>query len=192
MTRFSSAQSSIFTWSEIDLEAVTIQNPSFTSPIVPTGTKLLTLSNLISTQPLPNWTFLTDSSQIMIGKGSTIYNMSDAASNQYLIGSYNITEDNRLSQSIYIITPGLYKIIYYTNGRLAFQALMTVQLYINNITSIRKIVSSPNSANWRKETVILYIPSPGIYTLIIRLMGHNQQITSITNISMCRFERRVL
>ena len=176
-----------FTWKETNLENVTILNPSFDSPINPTNNRTMTLSNLLSTQPIPNWTFQTESVSMMIGRGATIYNMSDAASNQYLIASYNITEDNVLSQSVNIATPGLYKIIYYINGRLAFQGV-TITLYLSNISQIKKISSIPDSAQWTRETSIINVPSAGTYTLNIRIKGGNQQMSSLNRLSMNRFE----
>lgn len=190
MPRFSSVQYPTFTWNikDVEKESVIILNPSFSNPVNPTNNRTLVLSNLLSTQPVPDWTFLTESSSFMIGRGSTIYNMSDATSLQYLIASYAITEDVYLTQQVSIPISGLYKIKYITNGRLAFQNV-TITAFLTGCPPPQKTVGLPNSAQWVQETYVVNVPSPGTYTLNIRFAGINQQISSITNISMNRFER---
>jgi hypothetical protein len=175
MTRFSSSQSSTFSWKENINEQVVIQNASFSDPVNTRTNSVLYLSNLLTTQPIPHWTFLTESSSMMIGRGSTVYNMNDPTSNQYLIGSYGVYENNILTQSITIPTAGLYKISYQVNSRLAFQTLF-VTIYISTITSIKKTVSRPNAAQWVTETIIVYIPSPGVYTLNLQLKGKSTNV----------------
>lgn len=179
---------SVYTWRETPFQNITIQNASFSNPIYNRGQ--YQLSNLLSTQPLPNWTFETESPSMMIGSGATIFNMSDATSNQYLIASYTITESNILSQNITINTPGLYRIIYYTNGRLAFQ-ITDHNVYLNNLPQIQKTLSIPNSANWTKNTVVVSVSLPGVYKLTIKIFGRNQQVSSFTNFSMYRFRQTI-
>jgi hypothetical protein len=185
MPRTASVQSLPFTWKETNVENVIIQNSDFSAVQNTNNNSTVVVS---STQTVPNWTVKPSSlSIVMIGRGSTIYNTSDASANQYFIGAIEGKGLVQILQSIRITTGGRYRMVYETNGRIDKPRAVN-SATILTIPVSKKFSSIPNAANWIKETVEMYIPSPGEYTLQISMSGASGQTTSVTNISMYRYD----